>query len=193
MVTTTDSKTERPTWTDQEFMALTQDGHRYEIVNGELVDMGNSGAQHGYTCSLMLMALMVYVLSKKLGVVFDSSTAFTMQNGNKRSPDISFFAKERLQGITKLPAGFLDGAPDLVIEVLSPGNTVAELDEKMTEYFANGSRLAWIISPSQHYILVYRSPQEPDRLLKSGDFLDGEDVIPGFRYSVAELFQELPF
>ncbi len=193
MTATSELKAQKKAWTDAEFMALPQDGHRYEIVNGELVDMGNSGAQHGYTCSLMLMALMVYVLSGKLGVVFDSSTAFTMKNGNKRSPDISFFAKERLQGMTKLPTGFLDGAPDLVIEVLSPGNTVAELDEKLTEYFANGSRLAWIISPSQHYVLVYRSPQEPDRLLKSGDFLDGEEVMPGFRYAVAELFQGLPF
>jgi Uma2 family endonuclease len=184
---------EKKVWTDEAFMALPDDGHHYEIVNGELVDMGNSGALHGYVCSLLLAALMNYILPKKLGVILDSSTAFKMKNGNKRSPDISFFAKERLQGMEELPSGFLEGAPDLAVEVLSPGNTVEEIDEKIAEYFENGSRLVWVISPNQHYVLVYRSAQEPDRLLKSIDFLDGEDVIPGFTLAVADLFQKLSF
>jgi Uma2 family endonuclease len=180
-------------WTDAAFMALPDDGHRYEIVNGELIDMGNSGALHGYVCSLLLSALMSYILPKKLGVILDSSTAFKMKNGNKRSPDIAFFAKERLQGMTELPSGFLDGAPDLAVEVLSPGNTVEEIDEKIGEYFENGARLVWVINPTQHYILVYRCAQEPDRLLKSADSLDGEDVVPGFTLPVADLFQKLSF
>ncbi len=153
---------EEKIWTDDEFMALPDDGHRYEIVNGQLLKMGNSGALHGYICSLLLFALMGCVLPKKLGVILDSSTAFKMKNGNKRSPDISFFAKERLQGMTELPTGFLEGAPDLAIEVLSPGNTVEEIDDKLVEYFENGTRLVWVISPRQQYILVYRSSQVPD-------------------------------
>jgi len=191
--TATELKTEKKVWTDEEFMALPQDGHRYEIVNGELVDMGKSGALHGYICSLLLAALASYVLPKKLGVILDSSTAFKMKNGNRRSPDISFFAKERLRGITELPSGFLDGAPDLAVEVLSPGNTVEEMHDKLVEYFENGTRLAWIIHPSEHYVLVYRSAQEPDRLLKSVDSLDGEEVIPEFTLPVADLFQQLSF
>jgi len=193
VLTATEVITEKKTWTDEEFMALPKDGHRYEIVNGELIDMGNSGALHGYVCSLLLATLVSYSLSEKLGIVFDSSTAFKMKNGNRRSPDISFFAKERLQGITELPSGFLEGAPDLVVEVLSPGNTVEEMHDKLVEYFDNGTRLAWMIHPSEHYILVYRSAQEPDRLLKSVDALDGEEVIPGFSLPVADLFQKLSF
>lgn len=193
MSTSTELKTDKKVWTDEEFMALPKDGHRYEIVNGELVDMGSSGALHGYVCSLLVAALASYVLPQKLGVILDSSTAFKMKSGNRRSPDISFFAKERLQGMTELPTGFLDGAPDLVVEILSPGNTVEEIETKITEYFDNGARLVWVISPTQHYILVYRSTQEPDRLLKSTDSLDGEDVIPGFTLPVAELFQKLSF
>lgn len=193
MSTATEVITEKKVWTDEEFMALPKNGLRYEIVNGELVDMGNSGALHGYICSLVLAALASYSLAKKLGVVLDSSTAFKMKNGNRRSPDISFYAKERLQGLTELPSGFLDGAPDLAVEVLSPGNTVEEMDDKIAEYFDNGTRLIWVISPTQHYILVYRCAQEPDRLLKSVDSLDGEDVIPGFTLPVANLFQKLSF
>jgi Uma2 family endonuclease len=143
--------------------------------------------------TVLSSALFAVVMAQKLGVLFDSSTAFKMKNGNKRSPDISFFAKERLQGMTELPSGFLEGAPDLAIEVLSPGNTTGEIEEKITEYFENGTRLVWVINPSQKYVLVYHCGQEPDRLLKSVDSLDGEEVIPGFTLPVAHLFQNLSF
>jgi len=180
-------------WTDEEFMALPDDGHHYEIINGELIDMGNSGALHGYVCSTLVILLGGYVRQHNLGAMLDSSTAFKMKNGNKRSPDIAFFAKERLQGMAVLPSGYLEGAPDLAVEVLSPDNTVEEIDDKLTEYFENGSRLVWVIHPTQHYVLVYRSAQEPDRLLKEKDSLDGEEVIPGFTLAIADLFQKLDF
>ena len=180
-------------WTDEEFMALPDDGHHYEIINGELIDMGNSGALHGYVCSTLMILLGGYVRQHNLGAMLDSSTAFKMKNGNKRSPDIAFFAKERLQGMAVLPSGYLEGAPDLAVEVLSPGNTVEEIDDKLTEYFENGSRLVWVINPTQHYVLVYRSAQEPDRLLKGKDSLDGEEVIPSFTLAIADLFQKLDF
>ena len=180
-------------WTDEEFMALDRDGHRYEIVNGDLIDMGNSGAKHGYIAVILSSALFSVVLAQKLGAVFDSSTAFKMKNGNKRSPDISFFARERLQGVAELPAGYLEGAPDLVVEILSPNNTVEEIDNKVVEYFENGARLIWMINPRLQYVLVYRGAREPDRLLKSADSLDGEEVIPGFSLPLADLFQTLSF
>jgi len=184
---------EEKVWTDAEFMALNRDGHRYEIVNGELIDMGNSGAKHGYVCSILMILLGGYVHIQKLGAMFDSSTAFKMKSGNKRSPDVSFMAKERLQGLEELPDGFLEGAPDLAVEILSPSNTVAEIHDKLVEYFENGSRLVWVINPKEKYVLVYRSSQEPDRLLKSVDSLDGEEIVSGFTLPVAELFQKLAF
>ncbi|MBD2636295.1 Uma2 family endonuclease [Limnothrix sp. FACHB-881] len=189
----TSESTSSPPWTDAAFMALPNDGHRYELVNNQLIDIGNSGALDGHICSALMILLGSYIRSQKLGLLFDSSTGFKMQNGNTRSPDLAFFAKNRLQGLTTLPTGFLEGAPDLAVEVLSPGNTVEEIDGKITEYFANGTRLMWVINPQQRYILVYRSPQEPDRLLKTADRLDGEAIIPGFSLPIAELFQELDF
>jgi Uma2 family endonuclease len=183
---------ERKIWTEAEFMALSADGHHYELVDGELVDMGDSGAKHGHICSLLMITLGSYVHSQKLGAMFDSSTAFRMQNGNKRSPDISFVSKEKLRGLEEMPDGFLDGAPDLAIEVLSPGNTVAEMHHKLVEYFQSGTRLAWVIHPQASYVLVYRSPH-PDRLLKSTDSLEGEEVAPGFTMLLSELFQQPSF
>ncbi|MEZ2318999.1 MAG: Uma2 family endonuclease [Microcoleus sp.] len=184
---------EEKVWTDAEFMALNRDGHRYEIVNGELIDMGNRSAKHGYVCSILMILLGGYVHIQKLGAMFDSSTAFKMKSGNKRSPDVSFMAKERLQGLEELPDGFLEGAPDLAVEILSPSNTVEEIHNKLVEYFENGARLVWVINPKEKYVLVYRSSQEPDRLLKSADSLDGEEIVSGFTLPVAELFQKLAF
>ncbi|MFN9175298.1 MAG: Uma2 family endonuclease [Synechocystis sp.] len=176
-------------WTDEAFLHLPDGDRHYEILDGKLIDMGNSGALHGYVCSTLIILLGGYIRDQKLGAIFDSSTAFTMASGNRRSPDIAFFAKERLRGISPLPSGYLDGAPDLAVEVLSQGNTVAEIDNKLAEYFANGCRLAWIIHPIQRYVLVYRNAQQPDDLLKDADRLTGEDVIPGFEVSVATLLE----
>jgi len=76
--------------------------------------------------------------------------------------------------------------------VLSPSDTLGYVHEKMARYFAHGTRLAWIINPSERNAVVYRSP-EADRLLRVTDTLDGEDVLPGFRLPLAELFAELSF
>jgi Uma2 family endonuclease len=185
---------ETKVWTEAEFMALPDDGNRYELVRGELVNLGNSVALHGYIAIILSAALFALVTFRKLGVLLDSSTAFTMKNGsNKRSPDIAFFAKERLQGLEELPTGFLEGGPDLVVEILSLGSTIAEIEDKIVEYFANGTRLLWVISPGQHYVLVYRCGYEPQGLLTSGDFLEGEEVVPGFTFPLADLFQKLSF
>jgi Uma2 family endonuclease len=183
--------TEKRIWTDEEFMALPIDGN-YELVNGELVDMGNSGMEHGEFGAFLAGTLAIHVRRDRLGVVCDSSTAFTLKNGNKRSPDVSFVAKERLKGLKRLPKGYFQGSPDLVVEILSPGNTVEEIHQKIVEYFENGTRLVWVIHPDERYVLVYHSP-EPDRLLRPQDSLDGEDVVPGFAIAVAELFEEWDF
>jgi Uma2 family endonuclease len=182
---------EKKIWTDEEFMALPEGG-RYELVDGEVVDMGNSGMEHGYVASILNILVGGYVLSQKLGVVCDSSTAFAMKTGNKRSPDFSFVSKDRLQGVRRLTKGFFQGAPDLAVEVISPSNTFEEIHNKLVEYFENGCRLAWVINPDEQSVLVYRQPQ-PDRLLKVTDALSGEEVIPGFELPVAELFAELDF
>lgn len=179
-------------WTDEEFMALPDDGNRYEIVNGELVIMANSGMEHGYLATILTRSLANHIFTEKLGVLCDSSTAFKMKSGNKRSPDISFIAKERLQGLKRLPKGFFEGAPDLAVEIISPSNTFEEIHNKLVEYFDSGCSLAWVINPDEQSALIYRQPQ-PDRLLKISDNLEGEKIIPGFTMPLSNLFAELDF
>lgn len=173
-------------------MALPKDGHRYELVHGELVDMGNSGMEHGYVACILVACLTTVVQQSKLGAVCDSSTAFALKNGNKRSPDVSFVAKERLKGLKRPPRGFFRGSPDLAVEILSPSNTVEEIHEKIVEYFENDTRLVWVIHPDEKYVLVYHAT-EPDRFLRPQDVLEGEAIVPGFSMSVSTLFEEWDF
>lgn len=179
-------------WTDEEFMALPDNGDRYEIVDGELKVVGNSGMLHGHIASVLIFFLSGLIRTHRLGVICDSSTAFKMKSGNKRSPDVSFVSKDRLKGLKKLPKGFFEGAPDLAVEVISPSNTFDEIHQKIVEYFESGSRLVWVINPDEETVLVYRGAT-PDRLLKKTDFLEGEEVIEGFRLAIAELLTELDF
>ncbi|MCT7983882.1 Uma2 family endonuclease [Laspinema sp. A4] len=180
--------TEKKHWTDEEFIALSRDGNQYELVNGKVIDMGNSGMEHGYIACILVAALITVVKPNKLGAICDSSTAFTLKNGNKRAPDISFVSKNRLQGLTRPPRGFFQGSPDLAVEILSPSNTVEEIHSKIVEYFENETQLVWVIHPDEKFVLVYHTP-EPDGFLRSGDRLDGEDIIPGFSLAVSELFE----
>ncbi|MFM8294805.1 MAG: Uma2 family endonuclease [Microcystaceae cyanobacterium] len=178
--------------TDEQFMALPEDDRLYEYIDGELIVVANSGVEHGYLALTLGYFLTGFVRHHQLGITCDSSTAFKMKTGNKRSPDVAFIAKERLQGLKRLPKGFFEGAPDLVVEIISPNNTFEEIHHKLVEYFENGTRLAWVILPDEECVLVYHQPK-PSKLLLLEDSLEGEAVIAGFQLPLKELFQELSF
>jgi len=173
-------------WTEEQLLALPDIGHKVELVDGRL-EMTPAGAEHGGISVNLVAPLATHVAARKLGRVFESSTGFWMKGGNLRSPDVSFVSAKRLRKLKKLPKGFLNGAPDLVVEVLSPSDTTEKVHEKMVEYFDNGARLGWIVSPSAKTVTVYRDGVA-DALLKINDTIDGEDVVPGFKLRVKALF-----
>jgi Uma2 family endonuclease len=178
-------------WTEAELQALPEDGFIHEVVNGELVMSAKNTWFHGRICSRLLIALGAFVSAHRLGAVLDSSTGFWMKNRNCRAPDISFVSKARLAALHFQPNSqeFFPGAPDLAVEILSPNNTRAEIDERLRDFFSSGTKLTWVIDPRTESVEVCRSLTER-KLLGSGAFLDGEDVVPGFRYPIADLFQE---
>ncbi len=179
-------------WTDAAFMALPDDGGRYELVDGELKIMGNSGMEQGNIAGFLCGMIELWARQSKLGITCDSSTAFTMASGNRRSADVSFVSRGRLTGLKRPLQGYFQGSPDLVVEVLSPSNTFEEIHTKLVEYFDNGTQLAWVINPAERSVLIYRSP-EPAHLCTFNDALIGEEILPGFELAVAELFPELDF
>jgi Uma2 family endonuclease len=111
--------------------------------------------------------------------------------GLVRIPDVSFTLWDRLPG-GRVPAEPIpELTPDLAVEVLSPGNTRAELARKLKEYFLSGVRVVWFVDPVARTVQVYSSPDEAV-VFAQGDTLTGGDVLPGFRLPVSRLFEKLP-
>ena len=110
-----------------------------------------------------------------------------------RLPDVAVFARARLPAGRLPPERVPTLAPDLAVEVVSEGNTDAEMRQKLIEYFANGTRLAWYVYPDRRVVLVHREPSGPPHaLLGEADTLDGGEILPGFALPVATIFRDLP-
>lgn len=173
-------------WTDEELLAMPKDGYEREIVNGELI-VSPAGPDHGVVIGNIFGPLQVYVAANKLGKVFDGQTGCRMSSGDLLSPDISFATNDRWLRYKQSGQTFFDGSPYLVIEVLSPSDTLGVTEDKIAQYFQNGARLAWIVQPRTQRVFVYHGPAA-DKMLTPADTLDGEDVAPGFRLPLESLF-----
>jgi len=176
-------------WTEEELMALPKDGCKRELIGGEII-MSPAGYRHERIVAVLLSAMLTHAVKHRLGVVCGSGLGCWMASGNLLSPDVSFIAKSRLAVTASEREKYLRGAPDLVVEVLSPWDRSGRLQDKLADYFSSGARLVWVIDPGEKSAVVYRTP-EADRLVRVTDALDGEDVLPGFRLPLAELFSEL--
>jgi Uma2 family endonuclease len=178
-------------WTEAELSALPEEGYRHEVVDGELTMSPKNDFYHGRMCTRLLFTLEGFNRSHHLGVVLDSSTGFWMHNRNCRAPDISFIPRARLEALAFKPSSrkFFPGAPDLAVEVLSPNNTRTEIDLRLKDFFASGTQLVWIINPERQFAEVCHSMTER-QLLGPGAFLEGESLLPGFRFPIADLFKD---
>jgi len=183
--------TPKKVWTEADLQALPEDGFIHELVDGELVMSPKNDFYHGGICSELLTALHTFVRANRLGMVLDSSTGFWMKNRNCRAPDISFVSRARLTalGFKRSTRAFFPGAPELAVEVLSPNNTRAEIDRRLRDFFESGTRIAWVIDPEAQRVEVCHSLTSR-QLVGSGGLLEGEDLLPGFSYPIADLFKE---
>ena len=179
-------------WTEDALLALPKQPGKCELINGELIQMAPAGFDHGDITCAVLAPLTTYVITNHLGRVVDGQTGFWMKSGNLLSPDMSFVGKSRLLGLKRGPKGFFKGSPDLAVEILSPTQSKAATNRKIREYFENDTEMAWVIDPPKKQVYVYRGSRSPT-VFGIGDYLDGEDVVPGFRMPVAELFKEFTF
>jgi Uma2 family endonuclease len=166
----------------------TEDKRLYELIDGVLVEK-----PRGYYESLLTMVLGSYlrffVRDHNLGFVLAPDGPLRLSPAQVRLPDLSFLSWDHFP-TRKLPRGpVLDRAPDLAIEILSTGNTEAEMARKLREYFAAGTRLAWLIDSRTRTARVYTSPEQCVELGEDG-VLDGDHVLPGFRLSLRQLFEE---
>ena len=181
----------KKTWTEAELQALPEDGFIHEVVDGELVMSPKNNWFHGRICIRLSAALHTYSIAHRLGAVLDSSTGFWMFNRNCRAPDVSFVPKSRLTALGFKPneTRFFPGAPDLAVEVLSENNTRAEIDDRLKDFFASGTQIAWVIDSERQRVEVCHSLTKR-QLVGSGGLLEGEHLLPGFKFPIADLFKE---
>jgi len=175
--------------TAEELLAIPDDDKDYELVNGELRVSEPPGFWHGTLVVRLATALHRFVAARGLGMVVTES-GFVLRRGpdTVRGPDVAFVGARRLQ--TGDPEGYFEGPPDLVAEVVSPGDRAGEILEKVEGYLSSGVTLVWVVYPRQRRVAVH-TPDSNATVLGTDDALDG-DVVPGFRLSLADLFADLP-
>jgi Uma2 family endonuclease len=174
--------------TADELFVMPNDGFRYELVKGELRRMPPAGGEHGAVAVSITLAVAQFVKAQGLGVVFGAETGFKIaaEPDTVRAPDLAFVRRERIpEG--GIPRGFWPGAPDLAVEVISPGDTYTEVEEKVHDWLNAGTRMVLVLNPRTRTVTVYTSHTDVVRLTES-DLLDGGEVLPGFTCRVAELF-----
>jgi Uma2 family endonuclease len=175
--------------TAEQLMALPSGGWRYELVAGELKVMTPAGSRHGQIVMAIAALLGPHVRLHRLGVLFSPDTGFRLASDpdTVRAPDVAFVCAERIPE-SGVPDGYFPGAPDLAVEVVSPTDRLIEVEDKVTEYFAAGARLVWVVNPKHRRVTVH-ALGVPPRVLGPDDRLDGGDVVPGFDCAVREIFE----
>lgn len=182
-----DMSTVAKQYTPEDLLVM-PDGDDYELVDGELVRR-NMGANSSRIVTKAITLIGKYNEATPRGWLFNTDCGYQCfpDAPNKvRKPDVSFVCFGRFPN-EQVPDGYIELPPDLSIEVLSPNDLDYETDLKVEELLAAGVRLIWVINPESHTVLVYRANGSIVGL-REYDELSGEDVLPGFRCRVAELF-----
>jgi Uma2 family endonuclease len=162
-------------------------GRPCELVDGVLVEKAM-----GYYESRLVVILSYFLESflegNPLGIVLGEQGMTRMEPGLVRMPDVAFYSWRHFPNRLLPPGAFVEQAPDLAVEILSPTNTEREMDRKRAEYFAGGSQLVWQVYPPTRRVRVYTSV---DAFVELGeeDTLDGGPVLPGFTLSIRRWFE----
>lgn len=174
--------------TAEEFAQIPDDNYRYELVEGRVIRMSLPGGLHGALAIRLAVLLEHHVRAHNLGVVMGEAGFHLARNPDTvRGPDLSFIRRERIDP-TGLPEGFWSGAPDLAVEIRSPGDRRGEIWRKVDDYLTRGVRLVWVVEPRKKTVTSYRRLSPP---ITSGidDTLAADDVVPGFACTVREIFE----
>jgi Uma2 family endonuclease len=168
--------------TADELLQLPDDGMRYELVEGELRKMSPAGARHGRVSAEIVWSLMDHMKRQRTGAVYSSETGFRIsrQPDTVRAPDAAYVRSERVTDT----AGFFDGPPDAAFEVVSPGDTYTEIEEKTLAWLRAGTKIVVVVDPRTKTARVHR----PGSASNAEDVIEIDDVIPGWRLPLAELF-----
>jgi Uma2 family endonuclease len=176
-----------PLITAGELGRMPKDSMRRELVRGELRVMSPAGARHGRLAAKIAGMLGEHESKTGVGVVFGAETGFVLAHDpdTVRAPDAACVSKERFAAIGDIEQ-FWPGAPDLAVEVVSPGDSFRGVQEKALEWVAGGCLAVLVIDPANATATVYR-PGGQAHVHAEGEVVDLGDAVPGFAVAVAEL------
>lgn len=178
-----------PRMTVEDLLRLSDNGYRHEVVEGVLVRMAGSGDLATNIAGVIFGALFAYVRPRRLGRVTPADGVYRFQGAETGLlPDVGFYSAALFPRVIDRdkPIPF---APELAVEVTSPQQTGEDMEAKALRYLTGGTRLVWIVWPHSQTIDVWRGGDtRPSSVLRIGDTLDGEAVVPGFSHPVADVF-----
>jgi len=159
---------------------------RAELLRGVLVVREPAGSRHGLVTMNLGAELAVYAKQTGAGGVYAAESGFKLASDpdTVRAPDIAFVTRERLPPPNT--TGYPALAPDLAVEVLSPGDRPGEVLTKVADWLSAGTRLAWVLDPERRLARVYRH-DGTETIVTAEGALAGEDVLPGFSCSLVSI------
>jgi len=157
-----------------------------ELVKGVLVVRELPGLRHARVAMDLALRLGAHVREAGLGRVYaEAGFKLASDPDTVRGPDVAFISRGRIPDPE--PTGFAGFAPDLVVEVISPGDRPGEVLAKVADWLSAGTRLVWVLDPARRVARVYRA-DGTEQILTAEESLDGGDVVPGFSCPVGEIF-----
>jgi Uma2 family endonuclease len=176
--------------TIEDLIALPDDGKRYELHDGVIVEVGTSSRDHTQIGIRIIILLSQQIEINHLGgEVTGPDGTFELDATNTRVPDVAYISAEKAAKLSD-DAVFYPFAPDLAVEIKSPSNSENDMRKLAELYLRTGSRLVWAFDYQKRNVKVYRPGQEPFDVTADGE-LEGYDVLPGLKIRVADIFKVL--
>ena len=174
--------------TADELLKLYGEGVRGELIRGVLCQTLPSSGEHGEIVVNLVTELGNFVKPRRLGrlAASDSGVLLERSPDTVREPDIVFYSAEKIPLGVRV-TGYYEEVPDLVVEVVSPSNSVREVNDKARMWVSYGTRLVWVLHPNTRSVDVH-TPNGAVATLSSEDTLNGGDVLPGFECSLSDIF-----
>lgn len=166
-----------------------REGRLFELVDGALVEKG-MGARESLLAAFLIEVIGAFVRRHRLGLVLGPDGMLRLMPALVRLPDVSYISWSRIAD-GRVPSDAIWAlSPDLVVEVLSESNTLAEMERKRGEYFRAGTQLIWQVDPERRTVDAFSEPDGETRFAETAT-IDAGDVLPGFSLSLSELFAVL--